>query len=116
MRLVSHHAIWAGNPGSPTQVFLCVQTLEEALEKMGRYNMLPKTSKAGDDVGAHSIVPPKYVKREVVKGALAPVGRFRGPLPVRTNASTLSLYGAGLSTFADWQVGAGPCAHSLVSP
>ena len=74
------------------------------MEKMSRYNMLPKTSKAGEEAGAPNIVPPKYIKREVVKGALRPVGRFRGPLPMRTNASTLHLYGPGLSSFAAWQV------------
>ena len=71
---------------------------------MGRYNMMPKTNKAGEEAGAPSLVPPQYVKREVVKGTLAPVGRFRGPVPTRTNASTLHLYGAGLSGFAEWQV------------
>lgn len=74
------------------------------MEKMSRYNMLPKTSKAGDEAGAFTIVPPKYIKREVVKGALRPVGRFRGPLPTRANASTLHLFGPGLSPFAAWQV------------
>ena len=74
------------------------------MEKMSRYNMLPKTSKAGVEAGALAIVPPKYIKREVVKGALRPVGRFRGPIPMRTNASTLRLFGPGLSSFAAWQV------------
>ena len=83
-----------------------MQTLEEALEKMGRFSMLPKTSQAEHEAGVFTIAPPKYMKREVVKGALAPVGRFRGPLPTRTNASTLRLFGPGLASFADWQVGA----------
>ena len=74
------------------------------MERMGRYNMLPKTSKAGDEAGAPNIVPQKYLKREVVKGTLRPVGRFRGPLPTRSNASTLHLFGPGLSSFAAWQV------------
>ena len=83
---------------------------------MGRYNMMPKTNKALEDLGASVIMPPKYVKRDVVKGTLAPVGRFRGPMPTRTNASTLHLYGAGLTSFADWQVGGAslcalPCAN-----
>ena len=71
---------------------------------MGRYNMMPATNRALDAAGASVIMPPKYIKREVVKGALAPVGRFRGPAPTRTNASTLHLYGSALSSFADWQV------------
>ena len=74
------------------------------MEKMTRYNMLPKTSRAGNEAGASAIVPPKYIKREVVKGALRPVGPFRGPLPTRANASTLHLFGPRLSSFADWQV------------
>ena len=91
------------------------QSLEEALEKMGRYSMLPKTSQAEHEAGVFTIAPPKYMKREVVKGALAPVGRFRGPLPTRTNASTLHLFGPGLSSFAAWQVGAHWNAFYLVS-
>ena len=83
---------------------LRAQTLEESMEKMGRYNMLPKTSQAGAEAGGPNIVPQKYLKREVVKGTLRPVGRFRGPLPTRTNASTLHLFGPGLSSFAAWQV------------
>ena len=91
------------------------QTLEEALEKMGRYSMLPKTSQAEHEAGVFTIAPPKYMKREVFKGALAPVGRFRGPLPMRTNASTLRLFGPGLASFAAWQVGAHWNAFYLVS-
>ena len=71
---------------------------------MGRYNMLPKMNKAGAEMGGPNIVPQKYLKREVVKGSLRPVGRFRSPLPTRTNASTLHLFGPGLSSFAAWQV------------
>ena len=71
---------------------------------MGRYNMLPKTDKAGAEAGAPNIVPQKYLKREIVKGTLRPVGHFRGPLPVSTNASTLHLFGPGLFSFAAWQV------------
>ena len=74
------------------------------MEKMGRYNMLPKTDKAGGEAGGPNIVPQKYLRREVVKGELRPVGRFRGPLPTSTNASTLHLFGPGLSSFAAWQV------------
>ena len=76
---------------------------------MGRYNMMPATNRALDAAGASVLMPPKYIKREVVKGTLAPVGRFRGPAPMRTNASTLRLFGPGLSTFTGWQVG--PVLH-----
>ena len=74
------------------------------MEKMSRYSMLPNASKAVDEAGAISIHPPKYIKREVVKGALRPVGRYRGTIPTLTNASTLHLFGPGLSSFAAWQV------------
>ena len=63
-----------------------------------------KLQKAWDAAGAHGTMPPRYVKREVIKGTLAPIGRFGSPLPMRTNASTLHLYGAGLAPFAAWQV------------
>ena len=64
-----------------------------------------KLQKAWNEAGAPGHMPPRYVKREVVKGTLAPIGRFGSPLPTRTNASTLHLYGAGLAPFAPWQVG-----------
>ena len=54
--------------------------------------------------GASVMMPPDYVKCEVLEGAIAPIGRFRSPLQTQTNASTLHLYGPGLSSFADWQV------------
>ena len=92
---------------------LRVQTWEEALEKMGRYNMMPATNRALDAAGASVIMPAKYLKREVIKGALGPVGRFGSPAPTRANASTLHLFGAGLSSFADWQVRFCTCAASL---
>ena len=87
-----------------------MQTWEEALEKMGRYNMMPATNRALDAAGASVIMPAKYLKREVVKGTLGPVGRFNSPAPTRANASTLRLFGAGLSSFADWQVRFCTCA------
>ena len=66
--------------------------------------MMPATNRALDAAGASVIMPAKYLKREVIKGALGPVGRFGSPAPTRANASTLHLFGAGLSSFADWQV------------
>ncbi|KAK9834170.1 hypothetical protein WJX81_004930 [Elliptochloris bilobata] len=79
-------------------------TLDEVLEGMSRYNMLPKTNHAWNEAGAPPIMPPEHVKREVIKGALGPVGHFRGPLSTRTNASTLHLFGPGLRSFEAWQV------------
>ena len=64
-----------------------------------------KLQKAWNAAGAPGFMPPRYVKREVIKGTLAPIGRFGSPLPTRTNVSTLHLYGAGLAPFAAWQVG-----------
>ena len=54
------------------------------------------------------MMPPDYVKYEVLEGAIKPIGRFRSPLQTETNASTLHLYGPGLSSFADWQVHSKP--------
>ena len=71
---------------------------------MTRYNVLPKLINVTAEAGAPPIMPPEYVHREIVKGQLAPLGRFRGPLATHTNFSTLHLYGPGLEAFADWQV------------
>ena len=87
-------------PGGP-----CArQTLDEIVDMMASLKPVVKLQKAWDDAGAHGHMPPQYVKREIIKGTLAPIGRFGGPLPTRTNASTLYLYGAGLSVFLPWQV------------
>ena len=67
---------------------------------------MAKSADAFTRAGLAPYLPPKYIKREVVsRSSLGPVGRFAFPLPTRANASTLRLYGLGLSTFADWQVG-----------
>ncbi|KAK9818906.1 hypothetical protein WJX81_000729, partial [Elliptochloris bilobata] len=79
-------------------------TLEEMLDQMTRYNVLPKLINVTAEAGAPPIMPPDYVHREIVKGALAPLGKFRSPLATRTNFSTLHLYGPGLTTFEDWKV------------
>lgn len=69
---------------------------------------MAKSAGAFTAAGLAPVLPPKYVKREVVvRSSLGPIGRLGFPIPTRTNASTLRLYGPGLSTFADWQVG--PC-------
>ena len=83
---------------------LRAQTLDEILDQMTRYNVLPKLINVTAEAGAPPIMPPNYVHREIVKGQLAPLGRFRGPLTTHTNHSTLHLYGPGLHAFADWQV------------
>lgn len=80
------------------------QTLDEILDQMTRYNVLPKLINVTAEAGAPPIMPPDYVHREIVKGQLAPLGRFRGPLVTHTNYSTLHLYRPGLDAFADWQV------------
>ena len=80
------------------------QTLDDILDQMTRYNVLPKLINVTAEAGAPPIMPPNYVHREIVKGQLAPLGRFRGPLTTHTNYSTLHLYGPGLHAFADWQV------------
>ena len=79
------------------------QTLDEILGQMTRYNVLPTLINVTSKAGAPPIMPPEYVHREVVKGRLAPVGRFRSPLPTRTNVSTLHLHGVALGEFKDWQ-------------
>ena len=83
------------------------QTLDDILDQMTRYNVLPKLINVTAEAGAPPIMPPDYVHRAIVKGQLAPLGRFRGPLVTHTNYSTLHLYGPGLDAFADWQVRAG---------
>lgn len=98
----------------------CVrQTLDEILGQMTRYNVLPTLINVTSKAGAPPIMPPEYVHREVVKGRLAPVGRFRSPLPTHTNVSTLHLYGVALSEFKDWQARTARalllCQHSPVS-
>ena len=75
---------------------------------MGSLRIMPKVVKAANDEGMYPHIPSKYIKREVVKGTLGPVGRFGSPAPTASNTSTLHLFGAGLAEFADWQVG-----HSL---
>ena len=56
--------------------------------------------------GLAPVLPPTHVKREmVVRSSLGPIGRLGFPIPTRANASTLRLFGPGLSAFADWQVG-----------
>ena len=56
--------------------------------------------------GLAPVLPPAHVKREVVVcSSLGPIGRLGFPIPTRANASTLRLFGPGLSAFADWQVG-----------
>ena len=72
---------------------------------MASLKIMPKVVKAANDEGMHPHIPAKYIKREVVKGSLAPIGRFGSPAPTRTNTSTLHLFGPGLAEFADWQVG-----------
>ncbi len=79
------------------------QTLDEVLDQMTRYNVLPSLIRYWTDSNAGPIIPPEYMHREVIKGSLAPVGRFGSPLATRTNVSTLHLYGAGLGALADWQ-------------
>jgi len=87
------------------------QTLDEVLDQMTRYNVLPSLIRYWTDNNAGPIIPPEYMHREVIKGSLAPVGRFGSPLATRTNVSTLHLYGAGLGSLADWQARArGPRA------
>lgn len=83
------------------------QTLDQILDQMTHYNVLPTLINATSEAGAPPILPPQYVHREIIKGSLGPLGRFRSPLDTHTNASTLYLYGAGLATFADWQVRVG---------
>ena len=72
---------------------------------MGSLKIMPKVVKAANDEGMYPHIPSKYIKREVVKGTLGPVGRFGSPAPTATNTSTLRLFGEGLAEFADWQVG-----------
>ena len=94
-----------GRPGSSrSHRARPAQTLDQILDQMTRYNVLPKLINVTAEAGAPPIMPPEYVHREIVKGQLPPVGRFRGPLAARTNYSTLHLYGPGLDALAGWQV------------
>ncbi|KAK9825358.1 hypothetical protein WJX81_003161 [Elliptochloris bilobata] len=79
-------------------------SLDDLIDRMANLKLLPKLINAWDKAGAPAIMPPKYIKREVVKGSLGPVGRFRSPLATRTNSSTLHLYGPRLHALAGWQV------------
>lgn len=72
------------------------------------FELLAKLTDAWNKEGGPVTMPPKYIKQEVVEGNLAPMGRFRSPLQTHTNASTLHLFGPGLSDFADWQVHSKP--------
>ena len=80
------------------------QTADELAGLMGKVDVLPKMRNAFVRAGMDNIISARHTRREVVTGTLAPLGRFRGPMAVRTNASVLHLLGPGLSAFADWQV------------
>ena len=80
------------------------QTADELAGLMGKVDVLPKMRNAFVRAGMDNVISAKHTRREVITGTLAPLGRFRGPMAVRTNASRLHLVGPGLSTFADWQV------------
>ena len=81
------------------------QTADELADVMARVpGILPEFRKAWVRHGMANILSAKHTRRELIKGGLPPVGRFRGPMAVRANASTLRLFGPGLTGFADWQV------------
>ena len=80
------------------------QTADELAGLMAKVDVLPKMRNAFVQAGMANIISAKHTRREFITGTLAPLGRFRGPMAVRTNASRLHLVGPGLSAFADWQV------------
>ena len=107
------HEHTANGPKAPVPM----QTLDEIVDKMTSLKPVIRLQKAWKDAGAPGVMPPQYVKREVVKGTLAPIGRYGGPLATRTNASTLHLYGAGLTSFEAWQArSALGCSETLTFP
>ncbi|KAK9825364.1 hypothetical protein WJX81_004084 [Elliptochloris bilobata] len=88
----------------PTPPNSTMSSWDDIVDVMGNLKLLPKLYEAGVEAGLPPIMPPKYIKREVIKGSLRPVRRFGSPLAMRTNASTLHLYGPDLAAFAGWQV------------
>ncbi|KAK9834205.1 hypothetical protein WJX81_008121 [Elliptochloris bilobata] len=77
-------------------------TVDDLADVMAKVKHMPELRSAWVRAGVPPVMPPGHMRREVVTGSLGPIGRFRSPMPTRTNASTLHLY--GLRAFAAWQV------------
>lgn len=73
------------------------QTADELAGLMAKVDVLPKMRNAFVRAGMANIISAKHTRREFITGTLAPLGRFRGPIAVYTNASMLHLVGPGLS-------------------
>ena len=107
--------IWLGS-GHCMSACLRRQTADDIHSIVSGLELLPKLADAWSRGSVPTTMPPEYLKHEVVVGDLASVGRFCSPLPTRTNASTLRLFGPGLAGFADWQVRSAPCCGAEVMP